>query len=97
MKIRDATAAELAPPEPKIRPLSPRQLAIRKRELVVGKALRDLASGPISTIKRIELDDDEKLPTIRAAITRQIEAEGSKVRVVVRNGALYLSLGPLPR
>ena len=97
MKIRDATLAELAPKERKARPLSPRQLAIRKRELVIGKVLRELAAGPTSAIKKVELDESEKLPTIRAAIARQITAERSRVNIAVRNGAIFLSLGPLPK
>lgn len=97
MKIRDATLAELAPKESKPRELSPRQLAIRKRELVIGKVLRELGAGPSSMIKRVELDDDEKLPTIRAAIAKQIKVQGSEVRVVVRNGGIYLTRAPLPR
>lgn len=97
MKIRDATLAELAPKERKARKLSPRQLAIRKRELVINKVLSELANGPTSLVKRVELDEGEKLSTIRAAIARQIAAEGSAAKVAVRNGAIYLSRGPLPR
>ncbi len=97
MKIKDATLAELAPKGRRVRELSPRQLAIRKRELVIGRVLSDLAAGPTSVIKKVELDGGEKLPTIRAAIARQITAERSKVKLAVRNGAIFLSLGPLPK
>jgi hypothetical protein len=95
VKVRDASLAELAPKPPKVRPMSPRQLSIRKRELVIGRALSELSAGPKSLIKRIELEDGEKLPTIRAAIVKQIRAERSNVKVAVRNGAIYLSVGPL--
>lgn len=97
MKIRDATLAELTPRESKPRELSPRQIAIRKRELVIDATLRALAAGPSSMIKRVELESGEKLPTIRAAITKQIKANGSNVRVAVRNGAIYLRVGPFSR
>lgn len=97
MKVRDATPAELAPKERKPRELSPRQLAIRKRRLVIGNVLRELGAGATSLIKNVELDDDEKLPTIRAAIAKQIKEQRSDVKVVVRNGAIYLLRGPLPR
>jgi hypothetical protein len=97
VKIRDATLAELAPTEKKARELSPRELAIRKRELVIGRVLSELAEGPPSLIKRVQLDDGEKLPTIRAAIAKQIKGQRSVVKVAVRNGAIYLSRGPLPR
>jgi len=70
LKVRDATRAELAPKEIKPRPLSPRQLAIRKRELVIGKALRELVDASAGLVKKVELEDGEKLPTIRAAPQR---------------------------
>jgi hypothetical protein len=97
VKIRDAQPAELAPKPIKPRELSPRQLAIRKRELVIGKALRELATGPKSLIKKVELDEGEKLPAMRAAIAKQIKEQRSGVHLAVRNGAIYLTLGPLPR
>jgi hypothetical protein len=56
-----------------------------------------LSSGSNAAIKRIELDDGEKLATIRAAIAKQIKDERSKVRLAVRNGAIYLSIETLPR
>lgn len=96
MKIRDATLQELTPRERKARVLSPRQLAIRKREQVIAKALDELGAGAPSLVKRVELEGDEKLPTIRAAIAGQIKAQRSSVKVTVRNGAIYLSRGPLP-
>lgn len=96
LKVRDANPAELAPKSKEPPPLSPRQLAIRKRELIIGKALRELADGGAADIKRVELDDGEKLPTIRAAIARQISGERSDVQVIVRNGALFLRRGALP-
>jgi len=89
--------AELAPRERKPRPLSPRQLAIRKRELVVGKALRELADGDTALIKKVELEEGEKLPTIRAAIVRQIKRQGGDVLVIVRNGGIYLRRSQFPR
>jgi hypothetical protein len=93
MKIRDATMAELAPREKKPRPLSPRQVAIRKREVIIGKALEELARGDFGLIKRVELEDGEKLPTIRAAIARQIRSQRSDADLLVRNGAIYLRRG----
>jgi len=93
VRIRDAKPEELAP---KPRKLSPRQLAIRKREQLIEKALNELGAGPASLIKRVELEDNEKLATIRVAITKQIKASGSSVNLGVRNGGIYLSRGPIP-
>jgi hypothetical protein len=96
MRVKDATAEELAPRPRKARALTPRQIAIRKREQAIEKVLNELGAGPASAIKKIELEDNEKLFTIRTAITKQIKASGSAVRLGVRNGAIYLSRGPIP-
>ena len=96
VRIRDARPEELAPKPRRTRQLSPRQQAIKKREAAIEKVLNELGAGPASAIKKIELEDNEKLVTIRAAIARQIEASGSSVRLGVRNGGIYLSRGPIP-
>src|SRR5574341_1786483 len=72
MKIRDASADELAQPR-KRRVLSPRQLAVIKREQTIEKLLNELGAGAASTIKKIELDEGEKLNTIRASVQRVIK------------------------
>ena len=97
MKVRDAKPEELAPKPRRVRALSPRQIAIKKREQAIEKVLNELGAGSASAIKRIELEDGEKLPTIRAAIVKQIKASKSSVKLAVRNGGIYLSRGPIPR
>jgi hypothetical protein len=96
VRVRDAKLEELAPKPRKPRVLSPRQLAIKRREQLIEKTLNELGAGPASLIKRIELDDNEKLATIRLAIGKQIKASGSAVNLGVRNGGIYLSRGPIP-
>ena len=96
LRVKDATAEELAPKPRKVRALTPRQIAIRKREQAIEKVLNELGAGPASAIKKIELEDNEKLFTIRTAITKQIKSSGSTVRLGVRNGAIYLSRGSIP-
>lgn len=96
VRVRDAKIEELAPKPRKPRALSPRQLAIKRREQLIEKTLNELGAGPASLIKRIELDDNEKLATIRLAIGKQIKASGSAVNLGVRNGGIYLSRGPIP-
>jgi len=96
VKIRDAKPEELAPKPRKPRALSPRQLAIKKREQRIEKTLNELGAGPASMIKKVELEDNEKLATIRVAIAKQIKATGSTVNLGVRNGGIYLSRGPIP-
>jgi hypothetical protein len=97
MKVRDAKPEELGPKPRNKKPLSSRQLAIRNRERAIDKALNELGAGPASMIKRVELEDGERLVTIRAAIARRITETGSPVTLAVRNGGIYLSRGAIPR
>lgn len=96
MRIKDAKPEELAPKPRKPKVMSPRQLAIQQRERAVEKVLNELGAGPASAIKKIELEEGEKLVTIRAAIAKQIRTSGSSVRLGVRNGAIYLSRSAIP-
>jgi hypothetical protein len=96
MKIRDAKPEELAPKPRKPRVMSPRQLAIQKRDQAIVKLLNEIAVGPQSAIKKIELDEGEKLITIRAAVARQLQAHPADINMGVRTGAIYLSRGTIP-
>jgi hypothetical protein len=97
VKVRDAKPEELAPKPRKQRPLSPRQQAIKKREAAIDKVLNELGAGPASWIKKVELEDGEKLVTIRAAIVKRIKETKSSVKLAVRNGGIYLSRAHIPR
>jgi len=96
VKVRDAKPEELAPKPKKPRALSPRQLAIKRREQLIEKTLNELGAGSAARIIKVELEDNEKLFTIRQAIAKQIRTSGSSVNLGVRNGAIYLSRGPIP-
>ena len=96
VRVRDAKPEELAPKARTPRALTPRQLANKRREQLIEKVLNELGAGPASWIKKIELEDNEKLATIRLAIGKQIKASGSAVNLGVRNGAIFLSRGPIP-
>jgi hypothetical protein len=97
VKVRDAKPEELAPKPRRPRPLSPRQLAIRKREQAIDRVLNELGAGAASLIKKVELEEGEKLVTIRAAIVKRMKETESSVKLAVRNGGIYLSRGPIPR
>lgn len=96
MKIREAKPEELAAKSRKPRALSPRQLAIQKRDQAIVKLLNEIAVGPMSSIKKIELEEGEKLITIRAAVSRQLRAHPAEINMGVRAGAIYLSRSPIP-
>ena len=96
MRIRDAKPEELAPKPRKPRAMSPRQLAIQKRDNALVKLLNEIAVGPMSSIKKIELEDGEKLVTIRAAVSRQLKAHPAPISMGVRGGSIYLSRSAIP-
>ena len=74
VRVRDAKPEELAPKPRTPRALTPRQLAIKRREQLIEKTLNELGAGSASAIKKVELEDNEKLFTIRTAIAKQIKA-----------------------
>ena len=95
MKIRDASIEELVQPrKPKV--LSARQLAVVKREQAIEKVLNELGAGPASMIKKIELDEGEKLTTIRASVRRVMKRTASSAKMITRGGVIFLSRGVLP-
>src|SRR3954465_11325351 len=97
VRVKDAKPEDLAPKPRAARPMRPRQIAIRKREAAIEKVLNELGAGPASAIKKIELEDGEKLPTIHAAIVKQNKASRGWVKLAVRNGHISLSRAPTPR
>jgi len=96
MKFRDAKPEELAPKTRKPRALSPRQIAIQKRDQQIVKLLNEVGAGASSVIKKIELDEGEKLVTIRAAVLRQVKLHPSAINMGVRDGAIFLSRSAIP-
>lgn len=96
MRIRDAKPEDLEPKARKPRALTPRQLAIQKRDQAIVKLLNEIAVGPMSSIKKIELEETEKLITIRAAVARQLKAHPAPINMGVRGGAIYLSRSAIP-
>lgn len=96
MRIRDAKPEELAAKARRPRALTPRQLAIQKRDQAILKLLNEIAVGPMSALKKIELEENEKLITIRAAVSRQLKAHPAPINMGVRSGAIYLSRSAIP-
>lgn len=93
MRIRAAKIEELAP-KPKERALSPRQLAAMKREEEIRRALGRLRSD--DDLIALELDEAEKIPTMRAAVKKAIAAYKPDANMAIRGRTIYLSTGKLP-
>jgi hypothetical protein len=93
MRIRSAKLEELQP-KPRERALSPRQLAALQREEEIRKALGRLKGD--DDIIAVELDKDEKVPTMRAAVKKAIAAHKPAANMAIRGRTIYLSTGKLP-
>ena len=93
MRIRNAKIEELKP-KARERALSPRQLAALQREEEIKKALGRLKSD--DDILAIELDDSEKIPTMRAAVKKAIAAHRPGTSMAIRGHTIYISSGKLP-
>jgi hypothetical protein len=93
MRIRAAKIEELAP-KPKDRALSPRQLAAMKREEEIRRALGRLKGD--DDLIALELDEAEKIPTMRAAVKKAIAAYKPGANMAIRGRTIYLSTGKLP-
>jgi hypothetical protein len=93
LKIRDAKPEELVRPAQAKR-LSPRQKVAQEREAKFRKLLESL-NDP-AQIKAIEPEKDEKLGTLRASLVKVLEGDHRGAHVVVKGGAIYVSLGPIP-
>lgn len=93
MRIRQAKLEELKP-QKRERALSPRQLAAMKREEEFRKALARLKSD--DDIIAVELDQDEKVPTMRQAVKKAVAAHKPGTNVAIRGRTIYLSTGKLP-
>ena len=93
MRIRAAKIEELQP-KARERALSPRQLAAQQREEEIKKALGRLKSD--EDIVALELDDNEKVPTMRQAVKKAIAGSRPNAQMAIRGRTIYLSTGKLP-
>lgn len=83
-------------PQPKIRQMSPRQLAALERDREIEIALNEAAALAPSQAVVIELKGDQKLPTLRAAIGRILRANPRELNWGVRANQVVISKGVVP-
>jgi len=84
VRVRDAKPEELAPKPRKPRALSPRQLAIKRREQTIEKVLNELGAGPASRAgpsKGISMTSSRPLapPVLAGAVRGVAVARGAGV------------------
>jgi hypothetical protein len=83
-------------PEPKARPETPRQRAIRERSEDIRAACNIAAAAPASLAVPIRLKPGQKLATLRLAVGKLMEAEQRDLHWGVRGDTIYISKGLIP-
>jgi hypothetical protein len=94
--VRKIPLTELKPAERKVRELTPRQRERIERDEEIRNALNEAAAAPASEAVVIELKGDQKLPTMRAAVTRILRDEPREMNFGVRGRMLIFSKGSIP-
>lgn len=78
------------------RELSPRQRATMERDDELRAAINEAAALPASEAVAIELNEGQKLPTLRAALTRILKTEPRDLNFGIRAQTIYISKGKIP-
>lgn len=95
LSVKKVNLADFAP-EPKVRELSPRQRAQRERDDELRAAFNEAAALPASEAVAIELTADQKIGTVRAAISKLMKAEPRDLRWAVRGTTILITKGDIP-
>jgi len=92
---RPVDLADLAT-KPRTRKLSPRQLAIKERDEEIRRAINEAAAAPSSQAIPVQLKQDQKIATMRAAVNRVLKESDVRVNMGVRGNTIYLSKSAIP-
>lgn len=93
--VKKVDLADLVP-KPRERKLTPKQIAQQERENDIRAALNEAASLPASQAVVIDLNEGQKLPTLRAAISRMLKDEPRELNWGIRGHSIVISKGKLP-
>lgn len=93
-RVKYVDIATFVPLKPKERKLSARQRAAQKREAEYDKAINRLEPGKVAVFEPSE----EKLPTLRAALTRVIarSEHSNELHIAVKGGRALVALESIP-
>lgn len=83
-------------PEVKARHLSPRQQAQRERDDELRAAFNEAAALPASEAVAIQMKPDQKVATLRAAITKLMKSEPRDLKWGVRGKTILITKGEIP-
>ncbi|TME84329.1 MAG: hypothetical protein E6I45_01835 [Chloroflexi bacterium] len=76
--------------------MSPRQLAIKERDEEIRRAINEAAAAPSSQAIPVQLKQDQKIATMRAAVNRVLKESDVRVNMGVRGNTIYLSKSAIP-
>lgn len=96
LSVGELVALDTIKPEPKARPETPRQRAIRERTDDIRAACNIAAAAPASLAVPIKLKPGQKLATLRLAVGKLMEAEKRDLNWGVRGETIYISKGLIP-
>ncbi len=96
LSVGELVALDSIRPEPRVRPETPRQRAIRERTDDIRAAFNIAAAAPSSLAVPIRLKPGQKLATLRLAVRKLMEAEKRDLNWGVRGNVIYISKGQIP-
>ncbi len=96
LSVGELVALDSIKPEPRTRPETPRQRAIRERTEDIRVAFNIAATAPASLAVPIKLKPGQKLATLRLAVGKLMETEARDLNWGVRGDVIYISKGQIP-
>lgn len=96
LSVGELVALDSIRPEPRVRPETPRQRAIRERSEDIRAACNIAATAPASLAVPIKLKPGQKLATLRLAVAKVMESEARNLNWGVRGDVIYISKGLIP-
>jgi hypothetical protein len=96
LNVGELVALDSIRPQPRARPETPRQRAIRERTEDIRAACNIAAAAPSSLAVPIKPKPGQKLATLRLAVGKLMAAEKRDLNWGVRGDVIYISKGKIP-
>jgi hypothetical protein len=96
LSVGELVALDSIKPQPRVRPETPRQRAIRERSEDIRAACNIAAAAPSSLAVPIRPKPGQKIATLRLAVGNLMRAEKRDLNWGVRGDVIYISKGQIP-
>jgi hypothetical protein len=96
LSVGELVALDSIKPQPRVRPETPRQRAIRERTEDIRAACNIAAAAPSSLAVPIRPKPGQKIATLRLAVGNLMRAEKRDLNWGVRGDVIYISKGQIP-